>query len=144
MIYLAREYNLKPAPSLGDDDATFGTSKIINRRQFLKYGFNTATGVLAASLGVLGFSAILLPPGADSGGSNNGVIFWAKGREDEAWYGAKHELPMTRKDFVDEAAKSSTGTAGAAGIWAGVPVIVVYVDHTKNKDLSDLSGKARF
>ena len=95
----------------------FGTSKVINRRQFLKYGFNTATGVLAASLGVLGFSAILLPPGADSGGSNNGVIFWAKGREDEAWYGAKHELPMTRQDFVDEAAKSSTGTAGAAGIW---------------------------
>ena len=29
----------------------------------------------------------------------------------------KHELPMTRQDFVDEAAKSSTGTAGAAGIW---------------------------
>ena len=83
MIYLAREYNLKPAPSLGDEDAAFGTNKIINRRQFLKYGFNTATGVLAASLGVLGFSAILLPPGADSGGSNNGVIFWAKGREDE-------------------------------------------------------------
>ena len=82
---MAREYDLKPAPSLDDGDAAFSTSKVINRRQFLKYGFNTATGVLAASLGVLGFSAILLPPGADSGGSNNGVIFWAKGREDEAW-----------------------------------------------------------
>ena len=141
---MAREYNLKPAPSLDDGDSMFGTSKVINRRQFLKYGFNTATGVLAASLGVLGFSAILLPPGADSGGSNNGVIFWAKGREDEAWYGAKHELPMTRQDFVDEAAKSSTGTAGAAGIWAGVPVIVVYVDHQKNKDTPVTNGKARF
>ena len=49
MIYLAREYNLKPAPSLDDGDSMFGTSKVINRRQFLKYGFNTATGVLAAS-----------------------------------------------------------------------------------------------
>ncbi|GIR34122.1 MAG: hypothetical protein CM15mP47_3480 [Methanobacteriota archaeon] len=58
---------------------------------------------------MLGFSAILLPPGADSGGSNNGVIFWAKGREDEAWYGAKHELPMTRQDFVERGGKISTG-----------------------------------
>ena len=85
---IGKRIQLKPAPSLDDGDSMFGTSKVINRRQFLKYGFNTATGVLAASLGVLGFSAILLPPGADSGGSNNGVIFWAKGREDEAWYGA--------------------------------------------------------
>ena len=82
MIKLAREYDLKPAPSLSDSDSVLGGSKVINRRQFLKYGFNTATGVLAASLGVLGFSAILLPPGADSGGSNNSVIFWAKVRED--------------------------------------------------------------
>ncbi|MDP6235592.1 MAG: hypothetical protein QF364_07115 [Candidatus Poseidoniaceae archaeon] len=119
---MAREYNLKPAPRAGED-ASAGTSATINRRQFLRYGFNTATGVLAASLGVLGFAAILLPPG----GSNEGelaVKFWAKGREDEAWYGAKHEQVMTRQDFVDEAAKSNTGTSGAAGIWNGVPVVV--------------------
>ena len=49
---MAREYNLKPAPSLDDGDGMIGSSKVINRRQFLKYGFNTATGVLAASLGM--------------------------------------------------------------------------------------------
>ena len=109
----------------------------------MKYGFNTATGVLAASLGVLGFSAILLPPGADSGGSNNGEIFGQK--VEKMKHGmVQHELPMTRQDFVDEAAKSSTGTAGAAGIWNGVPVIVVYVDHDKNKDTPVTNGKARF
>ena len=100
---MAREYNLKPGSSSGED-VSAGSSATINRRQFLRYGFNTATGVLAASLRVLGFAAILLPPG----GSNEGelaVKFWAKGREDEAWYGAKHEQVMTRQDFVDEAAK---------------------------------------
>tara|TARA_B100001250_G_scaffold377144_1_gene365987 strand:- start:5559 stop:6410 length:852 start_codon:yes stop_codon:yes gene_type:complete len=141
---LAREYELKPAPSPIDGNSVYGSSKIINRRQFLRYGFNTATGVLAASLGVLGFASILLPPSGSSGGSDNGVIFWAKGREDEAWYGAKHEMQMTRTDFVDEAAKSNTGTAGAAGIWNGVPVVVVYVDHAKYGDTPVFNGKARF
>ena len=74
------------------------TSASINRRQFLRYGFNTATGVLAASLGVLGFASILLPPGGTNEGEL-GVKFWAKGREDSAWYGAKHEQVMTRQDF---------------------------------------------
>ena len=27
------------------------------------------------------------------------VQFWAKGREDEAWYGAKHLQPMTKSDY---------------------------------------------
>lgn len=139
---MAREYNLKPAPSSGED-ASAGSSATINRRQFLRYGFNTATGVLAASLGVLGFAAILLPPG----GSNEGelaVKFWAKGREDEAWYGAKHEQVMTRQDFVDEAAKSNTGTSGAAGIWNGVPVVVTYVSHSQYASTPASNGKARF
>ena len=141
---MAREYELKPAPSLGGENSAFDAGKVINRRQFLKYGFNTATGVLAASLGVLGFSAIIMPPDLEGGGGEGTIKFWAKGREDEAWYGAKHEVNMTRQDFVDEAAKSNTGTAGAAGIWNGVPVIVVYVDHEKNKDTPVSLGKARF
>ncbi len=141
---MAREYELKPAPAINVDGTQNDSGKIINRRQFLKYGFNTATGVLAASLGVLGFTAIILPPGGSESGGTNGVVFWAKGREDEAWYGAKHELQMTKADFVNEAAKSSTGTAGAAGIWNGVPVIVVYVDHEKYKETSEFNGKARF
>ena len=141
---MAREYELKPAPSLGGENSAFDAGKVINRRQFLKYGFNTATGVLAASLGVLGFTAIIMPPDLEGGGGEGTIKFWAKGREDEAWYGAKHEVNMTRQDFVDEAAKSSTGTAGAAGIWNGVPVIVVYVDHEKNKDTPVSLGKARF
>ena len=119
---MAREYDLKPAPADAANAVETGAS-YINRRQFLRYGFNTATGVLAASLGVLGFASILLPPGGTNAG-DLGVVFWAKGREDEAWYGAKHLQMMTKTDFVEEAAKSNTGTAGAAGIWNGVPVVV--------------------
>lgn len=139
---MAREYDLKPAPSAADSGSAT-TSSSINRRQFLRYGFNTATGVLAASLGVLGFASILLPPGGSNEGEL-GVKFWAKGREDEAWYGAKHEQLMLRQDFVDEAAKSSTGTSGAAGIWNGVPVVVTYVTHSEYATTPLSNGKARF
>ena len=139
---MAREYDLKPAPAVGGADGT-STTATVNRRQFLRYGFNTATGVLAASLGVLGFASILLPPGGSTEGQL-GVLFWAKGREDSAWYGSKHEEPMLKQDFVDEAAKSNTGTAGASGIWNGVPVIVTYVDHAKNAGTPESNGKARF
>lgn len=139
---MAREYDLKPAPSAAET-GTVTTSSSINRRQFLRYGFNTATGVLAASLGVLGFASILLPPGGTNEGEL-GVKFWAKGREDEAWYGAKHEQLMFRQDFVDEAAKSSTGTSGAAGIWNGVPVVVTYVTHSEYATTPLSNGKARF
>ncbi len=139
---MAREYDLKPAPSAAETGSVT-TSSSINRRQFLRYGFNTATGVLAASLGVLGFASILLPPGGTNEGEL-GVKFWAKGREDEAWYGAKHEQLMLRQDFVDEAAKSSTGTSGAAGIWNGVPVVVTYVTHSEYATTPLSNGKARF
>ncbi|MEE2647163.1 MAG: hypothetical protein VYA57_00300, partial [Candidatus Thermoplasmatota archaeon] len=63
---MAREYDLKPAPS-DMADALSGGATSINRRQFLRYGFNTAAGVLTASLGMLGFAAILLPPGGGGG-----------------------------------------------------------------------------
>jgi len=91
---MAREYDLKPAPSDAAVSITDGATTI-NRRQFLRYGFNTAAGVLTASIGMLGFAAILLPPGG-GGGGDLAVQFWAKGREDEAWYGAKHLQPMTK------------------------------------------------
>ena len=66
---MAREYELKPAPS--DETGMLGSaSTSINRRQFLRYGFNTAAGVLTASLGMLGFAAILLPPGG------GGAVIW--------------------------------------------------------------------
>ena len=67
-----------------------------------------------------------------------------KGREDEAWYGAMHEQVMKKSDFVAEAAKSSTGTSGAAGVWNGVPIVVTYVDHSKNAGSPLSNGKARF
>ena len=139
---MAREYDLKPAPSDAASVAE-ASGSYVNRRQFLRYGFNTATGVFAASLGVLGFAAILLPPGGSTGG-DLGVVFWAKGREDEAWYGGKHLQLMTKTDFIDEAAKSNTGTAGASGIWNGVPVVVTYVNHSQNKNTPESSGLARF
>ena len=68
---MAREYDLKPAPSDLADAAGVGATSI-NRRQFLRYGFNTAAGVLTASLGMLGFAAILLPPGGGGGGDAGG------------------------------------------------------------------------
>ncbi len=139
---MAKEYTFRPLPSqdAGEADAT-GT--LVNRRQFLRYGFNTAAGVLTASLGVLGFASILLPPGG-GGGGDLAVQFWAKGREDSAWYGPKHLQTMTKADFVEEAAKSNTGTAGASGIWNGVPVVVMYVEHSKYANSPATNGKARF
>ena len=58
---MAKDYNLF-VPEAKEGLASVGET-VINRRQFLRYGFNTAAGVLTASLGVLGFAAILLPPG---------------------------------------------------------------------------------
>ena len=111
--HMAKDYNLF-VPESKDGVVNAGET-VINRRQFLRYGFNTVTGVLAASLGVLGFAAILLPPGGSSAGDLS-VKFWAKGREDTAWYGAKHLQSMTKADFVAEAANSNTGTSGASGV----------------------------
>ena len=50
--HMAKDYNLF-VPEAKEGAANAGET-VINRRQFLRYGFNTATGVLAASLGVLG------------------------------------------------------------------------------------------
>ena len=97
----------------------------------MRYGFNAAGGVLAATLGALGFAAILMPP-SGGGGGDSSVLYWAKGREEEAWYGAKHLQPMMKSDFESEAANSNVGMAGAQGVWNGLPVIVNYVPHAEN------------
>ena len=107
VIPMAKDYDLVFQDS--NTGALKNAGNVINRRQFLRYGFNTAAGVLTASLGVLGFASILLPPGGGTAGDLS-VKFWAKGREDTAWYGAKHLQTMTKADFVAEAAKTNTGT----------------------------------
>jgi len=122
---------LRPAPSESGNSANALGDMQVNRRQFMRYGFNASGGVLAASLGALGFASILLPPSGDSGG-DSAVKFWAKGREDEAWYGAMHLQPMTKSAFEAEAAKSNVGISGAQGVWNGLPVIVNYVPHSTN------------
>ena len=53
------------------------------------------------------------------------------GAEDTAWYGDLHLEPMTKSVFEAEAANSSTGMAGAAGVWSGLPVTVIYVHMMK-------------
>lgn len=141
VISMAKDYDLViPESKTG---ALEVAGNVINRRQFLRYGFNTATGVLAASLGVLGFASILLPPGGGTAGDLS-VKFWAKGREDTAWYGAKHLQTMTKADFVAEAAKTNTVTSGASGVWNGVPVVVTYVESSKWEGTPEDNNKARF
>ena len=125
------DMKLRPAPSPKGELLSGAGDMLVNRRQFMRYGFNATSGVLAATLGALGFAAILLPP-SGGGGGDSSVLYWAKGREDEAWYGAKHLQPMSKSDFENEAAKSNVGMSGAQGVWNGLPVIVNYVPHSTN------------
>jgi len=134
---------LRPAPSESGNSANALGDMQVNRRQFMRYGFNASGGVLAASLGALGFASILLPPSGDSGG-DSAVKFWAKGREDEAWYGAMHLQPMTKSAFEAEAAKSNVGISGAQGVWNGLPVIVNYVPHSTNSSKPVADNLPRF
>tara|TARA_B100001094_G_scaffold318711_1_gene362631 strand:+ start:2501 stop:3349 length:849 start_codon:yes stop_codon:yes gene_type:complete len=136
------DMKLRPAPSPEGESSSITGDMSLNRRQFLRYGFNATTGVLAATLGALGFASILLPPSGGEGGDKS-VLYWAKGREDEAWYGAKHLKPMMKSDFETEAAKSNVGMSGAQGVWNGLPVIVNYVPHSQNstKPISDNSPR---
>ena len=62
------EMKLRPAPDPSGVMSDLVENTTINRRQFMRLGFNTAGGVLAASLGALGFAAILLPPSGAGGG----------------------------------------------------------------------------
>jgi len=128
---MSREQNLKVPEKVRS--ALPELSSTIDRRQFLRYGFNATVGVLAAAFGVLGFATILMP-GGGGGGGNLSVKYWAKGREDSAWYGSKHMQDMALSDFEAEASKSVAGMSGASGVWNGLPVNVVYVPHNENKD----------
>ena len=134
---------LRPAPKEGGDSSSLTGDMKVNRRQFMRYGFNATGGVLAATLGALGFASILLPPTGDGGG-DSAVKFWAKGREDTAWYGAMHLQPMTKSAFEAEAAKSNVGMSGAQGVWNGLPVIVNYVPHSKNSSKPIADNVPRF
>ena len=137
------DMKLRPAPVKSSDGVDVTGETVMNRRQFLRYGFNAAAGVLTASLGTLGFASILMPPSAGSEG-NLSVLYWAKGREDDAWYGPKHLQPMLKSDFEAEAAKSQIGVAGAQGVWNGVPVNVTYVPHSKNAGKPLVNNVPRF
>ncbi|MCH1526983.1 MAG: hypothetical protein L7S49_02090, partial [Candidatus Poseidoniaceae archaeon] len=83
------DMKLRPAPAIDGTSLIEDGAMSVNRRQFMRHGFNAVGGVLAATLGALGFASILLPP-SGGGGGDASVLYWAKGREDEAWYGAKH------------------------------------------------------
>ena len=140
---MVREYDLRPAP--GPDSGAEGSESMtmLNRRQFMRYGLNSAAGVLAASLGVLGFASILMPGGGSSAG-DSAVKYWAKGREDSAWYGSLHLETMKKSDFVAEAAKSKTNTSGASGVWMGLPVTVNFIPHSINSGTPKVDNKPRF
>ena len=140
---MVREYDLRPAP--GPDSGSEGSESMtmLNRRQFMRYGLNSAAGVLAASLGVLGFASILMPGGGSSAG-DSAVKYWAKGREDSAWYGSLHLETMKKSDFVAEAAKSKTNTSGASGVWMGLPVTVNFIPHSINSGTAEVDNKPRF
>ena len=134
---------LRPAPSLEDSVLSSLGEVSVNRRQFMRYGFNAASGVLVATLGALGFASILMPPSAGGGGDSS-VLYWAKGREEEAWYGAKHLQTMMKSDFEAEAANSNVGMSGAQGVWNGLPVIVNYVPHAENSGKPVADNSPRF
>jgi len=140
---MVREYDLRPAP--GPDSGAEGSESMtmLNRRQFMRYGLNSAAGILAASLGVLGFASILMPGGGFSAG-DSAVKYWAKGREDSAWYGSLHLETMKKSDFVAQAAKSKTNTSGASGVWMGLPVTVNFIPNSINSGTPVVDNKPRF
>ena len=140
---MARRFKLRPLP--GDQASDSEAPKLIDRREFMRHSFNTAAGVITmASLGTVGFASLLMgQSGADGGDST--VRYWVPtGAEDSAWYGDRHLEPMSYQTFVDAAAQSSTGMAGASGIWSGLPIIVIYVPHNENVQSAPVQGSPRF
>ena len=114
---MSRNFRLRPLS--GDDPYAKEESKLIDRREFLRYSFNTAAGgITLASLGSIGFASLLMGQ-ADSGGGDTAVRFWVPtGAEDTVWYGDSHLEPMSYDSFVQAAATSNTGMAGAQGVWS--------------------------
>ena len=139
---MAREFRLRKSPWSPDGEAE--PSQSLDRRQFIRYSFNSAAGVITAiSLGAIGFASLLM--GSSDGGSGDSAIrFWVpKGSEDSVWYGDRHLESMTESGFREEAGRSGTGMSGASGVWSGLPVNVVYIPHEENKGLPPIQNKPR-
>jgi Rieske Fe-S protein len=118
---------------------------MIDRREFMRHSFNTAAGVITmASIGAIGFASLLMGQ-SDADGGDSSVRFWVPtGAEDSAWYGDLHLEQMDFQSFVDAAAASTTGMAGASGVWSGLPVNVIYVPHEENSQSALEENKPRF
>ncbi len=141
---MARQFRLRPAPGIplqkesGEDGVT------LDRRQFMKYSFNAAGGLIATvSLGAVGFASLLMGQDEASGG-DAGVRYWVpKGQENTVWYGSLHLEIMKKSELVGQASTSGTGMAGAQGVWNGLPVNIVYVPHDENKTKPPAEGIPR-
>ena len=140
---MVRQFRLRPLP--GSEELEGSSDTIIDRRQFMRHSFNTAAGVITmASLGSIGFASLLMGATGSSGG-DSAVRFWVPtGAEDSTWYGDRHLEAMSYSAFVDAAASSNTGMAGAQGVWSGLPVNVVYVPHEENSVTPVAMNKPRF
>ena len=140
---MSRNFRLRPLS--GEEDHKAEKSNLIDRRDFLRYSFNTAAGgITMASLGSIGFAALLMGQ-AEASGGDTAVRFWVPtGAEDTVWYGDSHLQPMSYDAFVQASANSNTGMTGAQGVWSGMPVNVVYVPDNENKDTGLVSNKPRF
>ena len=111
----------------------------------MRHSFNTAAGVITmASLGAVGFASLLMGQ-SDADGGDSSVRFWVPtGAEDSAWYGDLHLEQMQYQSFVDAAASSATGMAGASGVWSGLPVNVIYLPHDENSQAAPEENKPQF
>ena len=140
---MSRNFRLRPLTE--SDDHGQEKSNLIDRRDFLRYSFNTAAGVITmASLGSIGFASLLMGQASADGG-DSAVRFWVPtGAEDTVWYGDSHLQPMSYDAFVQASANSNTGMAGAQGVWPGMPVNVIYVPDNENKGSGLASNKPRF
>ena len=140
---MARRFRLRSLP--GADDEVSESNPVIDRREFMRYSFNTAAGVITmASLGSIGFASLLMGT-AESSGGDTAVRFWVpSGAEDSVWYGDRHVESMSYSSFVSAAADSPTGMVGAQGVWSGLPVNVMYVPHTENSSTPIATDKPRF
>ena len=140
---MARRFRLRPVP--GDASVASEASNMIDRREFMRHSFNTAAGVITmASIGAIGFASLLMGQ-SDADGGDSSVRFWVPtGAEDSAWYGDLHLEQMDFQSFVDAAAASTTGMAGASGVWSGLPVNVIYVPHEENSQSALEENKPRF
>ena len=140
---MTRRFRLRSLP--GSDDEVSESNPVIDRREFMRYSFNTAAGVITmASLGSIGFASLLMGT-ADSSGGDTAVRFWVpSGAEDSVWYGDRHLESMSYSAFVNAATDSPTGMVGAQGVWSGLPVNVMYVPHTENASTPIATDKPRF